>query len=111
MFVVLAFLIFSAALAVAGYYVWTVPEQHMQEQLAGRLRELRLTGGARAYASSDLVHAHERGRFGPLGDFMAWIGILRRLQDYIDQADLKHRASEVFALSVGIAAVVYFALG
>jgi tight adherence protein B len=111
MFVVIAFLIFSAALGGAAYYVWQIPQRQVQEQLAGRLRELKLSGGPRAYTPSDLVRDEKRGSLAPLGDFVAWIGVLRRLQEYIDQANLKHRASEVFALSVMIAAAVYFVLG
>jgi tight adherence protein B len=41
---------------------------------------------------------------------VAWIGRLRRLQEYIDQANLKYRAAEVFALSLLIAMVVYVVL-
>ncbi len=35
----------------------------------------------------------ERGSLASLGDFIYWIGLLRRLQDYIDQANLKYRAA------------------
>ena len=53
----------------------------------------------------------QRGPFAPLGDFLAWIGSLRRLQQSIDQANLKYRAAEVLAVCVVIAAAVYTALG
>ena len=33
--------LFSIALYVAGYYVWSVPEQEAAERLGSRLRELR----------------------------------------------------------------------
>src|SRR5262249_17781209 len=46
---------------------------------------------------------------GPLGDLA--IGPLRRLQDYIDQANLKYRAAEVSAVCVVVALVVYVLLG
>src|SRR5258708_27433086 len=46
-----------------------------------------------------------------LGDFVEWIGVLRRLQEYIDQANLKYRAPEVFALCVMLAGGVYLILG
>ena len=111
MFAFIAFLIFSGALAAAGYYVWAIPQQQEQDLLAGRLRELRLSGGSRPATSGDLVHRERRGRLAPLGDFVVWVGILRRLQEYIDQANLKYRAAEVFALCVVIAVLVYFALG
>ena len=111
MFLLIAFLIFSGALAAAGYYVWSVPQQHEQNLLASRLRELRMAGGVRIRASSDLVRHEQRGLLAPLGDFVEWIGVLRRLQEYIDQADLKHRAAEVFALCVIITVLVYAGLG
>jgi tight adherence protein B len=111
MFLLLAFLIFTGALAAAGYYVWSVPQQQAHDVLAGRLRELRVSGGARSRAASDLVRHEQRGRLAALGDFVSWIGVLRRLQELIEQANLKYRAAEVFALCVLIAASVYFALG
>ncbi len=111
MFLFLAFLIFTGALAAAGYYVWGIPQQHEQDVLSGRLRELRLSGGARPHAASDLVRTERHGRFAFLGEFVAWVGGLRRLQEYIDQANLKYRATEVFALCVIIAVVVYLVLG
>jgi tight adherence protein B len=39
------------------------------------------------------------------------VGVLRRLQEYIDQANLKYRAADVFGLSILIAVGVYFLLG
>jgi len=110
-FVLIVFLIFTGALAAAGYYVWSVPQQEAHELLVSRLRELRLSGGARSRAASDLVRRERRGRLAPLGDFVAWIGMLRRLQEYIDQANLKYRAANVFALSIVIAAAVFFVSG
>ena len=111
MFLFVAFLIFSGVLGAAGYYVWTVPQQQTHDVLTSRLRELRLSGGTQARVSSDLVRREQRGRLAPLGDFVSWIGVLRRLQEYIDQANLKHRGSEVFALCVMIAVATYFTLG
>jgi len=110
-FLFLAFLIFTGALAAAGYYVWSVPQQQAQDVLASRLRELRLAGGVRSRGSSDLVRHEERGRLAFLGDIVAWVGVLRRLQEFIEQANLKYRATEVFALCVIIAVLVYFILG
>ena len=111
MFFFIAFLIFTGALGAAGYYAWSIPRQQAQELLAGRLRELRMTSGARARGSSDLVRGERRGPLAGLGDFLAWIGLLRRLQEYIDQANLKYRAAEVFALCLMLMLLVYFALG
>jgi tight adherence protein B len=110
-FFFIAFLIFTGALAAAGYYAWSVPQQHDQEILATRLRELRLSSGARTRTPSDLVRSEQRGRLAALGDFVAWIGMLPRLQLYIEQANLKYRATEVFALCVMIAVGVFFTLG
>jgi tight adherence protein B len=110
MFVVIAFLIFTAALGAAGYYVWSIPHQQASDVLAGRLRELRVSTGPRNYAG-DLVRKEQSGGLAGVGNFVQWLGILRRLQEYIDQADLKHRAAEVFALSMIITVVVYLLLG
>ena len=109
MFLFLAFLIFTGALAAAGYYAWRIPQQHSQEILAGRLRELRLAGVSRTRVG-DLVRRQRRGAFAPLGDFVGWIGLLRRLQLSIDQANLKYRAADVFAVCLLIAVVSYFTM-
>jgi tight adherence protein B len=105
MFLLLAFLIFSAALFAAGYYVWQVPQQETEELLASRLRELRRTSGVRSRVARDLIKQERQGSFAALGDFVQWVGILRRLQEYIGQADLKYRAADVFSLSL----VLFFA--
>jgi len=111
MFFVLAFLIFSGALTAAGYFAWTVPKQEENEILTSRLRELRVPGASRARATSDLLRREKRGRFAPLTDFIGWIGPVRRLQQYIEQANLKYRAPEVLGLCVTIAVLSYFAFG
>src|SRR5262245_50531002 len=100
MFLVIVFLIFTGAMAAAGYYVWSVPRQEAQDLLAARLRELRVAGGGQSRAAGDLVRQERRGQLAGVGDFVSWLGVLRRLQDAIDQADLKYRAAEVFALCV-----------
>src|SRR5271168_5573526 len=111
MFLFLTFLIFTGALGAAAWYVWHVPNEAAQDLLATRLRELRVSGGARIRAATDLVRREQRGSLAFLGDFVSWLGVLRRLQLYIDQANLKYRAAEVFALCVIIAVVVYVILG
>lgn len=111
MFILLAFLIFSGAMGAAAYYVWSVPEQRAQDILAGRLRELRLAGGARSRGASDLIRRERHGHFAFLSDFISWVGIFSRLQEYIDQANLKYRAHEVVALSVVVGTAIYFLLG
>ena len=96
--VFIAFVIFSAALLGAGYYVWTVPQQEQNQVLAGRLRELRARGGMRTRSAPDLIRREHRGALAAIGDFIEWVGIIRRLQDTIHQADMKYRASEVASL-------------
>jgi tight adherence protein B len=111
MFVLVAFLIFAAALSGAGYLVWHVPQQESEELLAGRLRELRARSGVRRRSTPDLFKREKRGPLAALGDFVSWIGVLRRLQMHIDQANLKYRAAEVFTLVVLIAAPAYVVFG
>jgi tight adherence protein B len=110
MFFFVALLIFTGALSAAGYYVWTVPKQEEHEILVNRLRELRVPG-ARARGAGDLLRRERRGHFAALTDFVAWIGPVRRLQQYIDQANLKYRAPEVLGLSIIIALVSFFIFG
>src|ERR1700722_18989467 len=100
MFLLVAFLIFSGALAAAGYFVWSVPRQQENEILTARLRELRAPGGSRTRIGGDLRRREQRSALAPLADFFAWVDLLRRLQQYIDQANLKYRAPEVFGLSL-----------
>ncbi len=111
MFLLVAFLIFSGAMAVAAYYVWGVPQQQDQDLLASRLRELSLSTGSAARTSGDLVRREEHGRFARLGSFVVWLGLLRRLQERIDQANLKYRAAEVLAVCMVTAVLTYFLLG
>jgi tight adherence protein B len=106
--VLVPFILFTVALLVAGYYVWSVPEQQSGEALAIRLRELRsqIRGGARA--PSDLVRREQRGTFAILGDFVSWLGVMRRLQTYIVQANLKYRAADVVGISLALVIVSFF---
>src|SRR5579872_1021532 len=110
-FLLAAFIIFTGALLAAAYYVWTVPEQQAQEVLTSRLRELRVQSGTRTRIRSDLIHREQRSSLAFLGDFLSWMGLLRRLQEYIEQANLKYRAADVFALSVLLAVILYIVLG
>ena len=90
-----------AALLGAGYYVWSVPEQKQARMMVARLRELRAEYPDRARRTeSSLLRSEHRGAFAFLGDFVAWVGVLRRLQELIAQADLKYRAADVFAVSL-----------
>lgn len=112
MFIVVAFLIFTGALLVAGYYVWSIPQQQEAQVIASRLRELRARGGARTRTGGgDLIKREQEGTFGFLGEFFSWIGVLRRLQEYIDQANLKYRAIDVFVVSILLLVGTYLLLG
>ena len=71
------FVIFSAALFGAAYYVWAIPAQHAEEDLARRLRDLRSRGGAGKRSrpgASDIVRREQRGTFSYFTDFVAWAG-------------------------------------
>ena len=111
MFLLVAFLIFTGALFGAAYYVFSVPQQQEQQLLAGRLRELRARTGTRAKATPDLLRREQRGSLAVLGDFVAWLAVLDRLQECIAQANLKYRAAEVAALSILLTIATYFLSG
>src|ERR1700704_3081465 len=111
-FTLAAFVIFSAALLAAGYYVWSVPRQQAVDQLGNRLRELRLNTRRGARSAPDLLRRERRGGVAFPGDLVAWVGLLRRLQELIEQANLKYRAADVFGLSVllGVGSFLLLAL-
>jgi tight adherence protein B len=111
MFFVASFLIFSVALFTAGYYIWTVPEQQAEQMLGSRLRELRVNMRGRSKGGSELVRREHRGSFAFLGDLVTWVGVLRRLQEIIEQANLKHRAADVFGFSVLLAVAAFVVFG
>ena len=110
-FLFTAFLIFTGALLAAAYYAFSVPQQKEAQVVAARLRELRARAGSRARIPGDLIKRETRGAFGFLSEFFAWIGVLRRLQEYIDQANLRYRAIDVFAVSLLLGAATWFFLG
>jgi len=110
MFFIAALLIFSVAFYIAAYYVWTVPQQQAADFLGHRLRELRAAGRSRSQAAPELLRREHRGSFAFLGDLVNWLGIFRRLQELIEQANLKYRAADVFGLSLLIAAAAFFSL-
>jgi tight adherence protein B len=105
------FLLFTIALLIAGYYVWSVPEQQASEALAGRLRELRSQTRASARGASDLIKREHRGTFAFLGDFFSWLGVMRRLQTYIMQANLRYRAQDVVGISLVLAVASFLLFG
>lgn len=112
MFAVVAFLIFSVAMFAAGYYIWSAPQQASEQVLGARLRELRAHSRGRTKAAPDLIRREHRGNFAFLGDLVEWIGVLRRLQELIEQANLKYRAADVFGLCLllGIGSLLGFAI-
>jgi tight adherence protein B len=106
------FLIFSGALLAAAYYVWVIPAQQAESVFAQRLRELRTRAAQRrGPGATDIVRREQRGAFSSVGDFVAWIGLLRRLQEFIDQANLKYRATDVFVVSILVGGVVFLIFG
>jgi tight adherence protein B len=111
MFLLVTFIIFSVALFAAGYYIWTVPEQEAAQAVSGRLRELRAHMRGHGRAQSELVRREGRATFAFLGEMVKWIGVLRRLQTTIDQANLKYRAADVFGLSLVLGLGTFVIIG
>src|SRR5215472_10142897 len=111
-FVFVAFIIFSLAMFGVAYYVWVVPQQEQERELAVRLKDLRtMTRTKVSRAGSDLIQREQRGTFAFLTDFFEWLGVLRRLQTIIKQADLKYKATDVLGISILSAVGVYVILG
>jgi tight adherence protein B len=97
--------LFTAALYGAAHYVWVLPERERAEALAERVRELRLAG--RRSAGGDLVRRQRRSAFAFFEQFIRWLGLIRRLQDILDQANLRYRAGNIAALIVFLAGAGY----
>jgi tight adherence protein B len=55
----------------------------------------------------ELLRREHRGSFAFLGDLVTWVGVLRRLQVTIEQANLKYRAADVFGVSVMLAVGIF----
>src|SRR6185369_11749311 len=106
-----AFLFFTIALLIAGYYVWSVPQQQASDSLTVRLREMRTQSRSGARVASDLIQREHRGSLAFLGDFFAWLGVMRRLQTYIVQANLKYRAADVVGLCLALAIGFFLLFG
>ena len=105
------FLVFSGALFGVAYYVWVVPEREAARVLDARLRGVRTsTRSTRERGAPDLLQREKRGSFAFLGDFFTWLGFVRKLQDYIRQANLSYRAADVVGISIAIAVVAYLLL-
>ncbi len=101
--------LFTAALYGAAHYVWAIPEQQRAAALVRRMGELRLA--ARRPAGPNLERRDHRGAFSFLEDFVQWLGLIRRLQEMIDQANLKHRAGNTVALMILLLAIGFLAAG
>ncbi|HXJ42510.1 MAG TPA: type II secretion system F family protein [Bryobacteraceae bacterium] len=111
MFPFVAFLIFSAALFGTAWYVWAVPRSEEERVLEARLRGVRTAVRAgKDRGNADLVNRERRGSLAFVGDFVAWLGFVNRLQVFIQQANLPYRAADVVALSTGIAFVAWLIL-
>jgi len=103
---ILAAVFFSIAFLIAEHYIWTVPEQEASKALSRRMREVRAYARGRTRSAPELLRKEHRGTFAFLGDLVTWIGVLRRLQDLIDQANLRYRAADVAGISLLIAGAV-----
>jgi tight adherence protein B len=112
-FFFVAFVIFTLAFLAAGYYVFSVPEQAAAGALQQRLRDLRAraAGSERRRGRADLLRREERGSFAWLGDLFTWGGTLGRLQNTINQADLKYRAADVAGIVVVLTLAAFLLLG
>jgi tight adherence protein B len=106
------FLIFAAALYAVAHYVWVVPRQQQAQVVRARLRTLRASlRGRTGGEAPELLRREQRGSFAVIGDFVAWMGVFRRLQELISQANLKYRAADVAGVGLLIALVSYVLFG
>src|SRR5215469_13449696 len=99
-FFLVSLALFSIALYGVGYYLWSIPQQAAEDELGARLRGVRTSMRGRGSKAPELLRREHRGSFAFLGDLVTWVGMLRRLQVTIEQANLKYRAADVFGLSV-----------
>lgn len=109
-FLFLAFLVFSGALFGVAWYVWTVPQQAESRTVAVRLRELRGATRQRTAGEPSLLRTENKATFGGMAQMVSWIGVLRRLQVIITQANLKYRATDVALVCIGLVISVYVIL-
>jgi len=101
-------ILFSVALYAAAHFAWAVPEQQRAQALSRRIAELRVQTHR---SGPELVRRTQRGAFGFLEDFVKWAGLVRRIQDAIDQANLKYRAGNVVFLLLILLAGGYLLTG
>src|SRR6059036_3112159 len=102
LFFLAAGVIFSVTLLVSGHFLWSAPQEAERQALGSRLRDLRANMPSRP-RQMELLRQEHRGSLAFLGDLVTWVGVFRRLQEIIDQANLKYRAADVFGLSVLLA--------
>jgi tight adherence protein B len=109
MFVFVAFLIFSAALFGAAYFVFVTPQRTEQNALLVRMRELRARTGTVRVRGGDLMQEEEG--LSRIDRIFSWIVAQRRLPKMIAQADLNYKAGNVMMLCVVLGVGSYFLLG
>ena len=102
MFLFVAFLIFSGALLAAAWYVYSVPQQEETRYLSARLREIR----APLRRQQKLARCQRADDPGESRHVRRHRGLRvvarprRRIQEYIEQANMKYKASDVLTVSV-----------
>ncbi len=102
----ISFLIFAGALFAAAYYSFLVPQQAENQALLGRLRDLRARSGQpRVRGGGDLLQEEEDLNW--FGRMFSWVGLQRRLQLKVKQADLTHSAGNILLLCLALAVVGY----
>ena len=104
-FFLIAGLLFTLALFAAAHFAWTVPAQQRSQALAHRMTELRV----QTRRGPDLERRSPRGSFFFLEELVKGGGLLRRLQNAIEQANLKYRAGNVALLILALFALGYAA--
>ena len=110
-FFIVAFIIFAAAFYGVGYYLWSIPEQQLASNLTSRMREIRARNRERDTSTrSDLMRHETKGVFQFLEDFLKWMRPARRLQFFINQANLPYRAADVLGLCIGLFVGVFILL-
>ena len=95
MITLLTLLLFTVAAGAAAEIVWWGPERRAKNQVAQRLRGLRVQAGRRPGAL-----LRQQSLDG--ASFMSRLEVIRSLQDNINQARLPYRAGNVIALCVAI---------
>jgi len=101
--------LFTAALYGAAQLVWAVPDRKRAAALGRRMQELRLQTARPG--GPELIRRQPQGTFAFLENFVEWVGLTRRLQEIIDQANLKYRAGNVAALAIALGIGAYLISG